>query len=130
MLVAASFCYAELVAVAGISFKMYLDDMLNNDLHQDSILAAIPSHPSSEVTNLLTCNLPPSDAIRSAVLAKIRQNEHFILLVNISGHHMDVKHQLSITMEQAKVEKLVVDLRSILHPVCSVPDDVLLEISL
>ncbi len=48
MLVAASFHYAELVAVTGISFKMYLDNMLNNDLHQDSILAAIPSHPLSE----------------------------------------------------------------------------------
>ncbi len=54
----------DLMVATGIIIKMYLEAILNTDLHQDSILAAIPSHPSSDVTDLFTCNLPPSDATR------------------------------------------------------------------
>ncbi len=104
------------MVVTGISIKMYLDDILNTDLHQDYILAAIPSHPSSDVTDLFTCNLPPSDAIRSTVLTKIQQYEHFIFLVNTSGHRVDVKRQSSIILERAKAKNLIVNLRSIVHP--------------
>ncbi len=118
----------DLMVATGIIIKMYLEAILNTDLHQDSILAAIPSHPSSDVTDLFTCNLPPSDATRSAILAKIQQYEHFIFLVNSYGHHVDVKRQSSIILERAKAKNLIVSLRSIVHPIRFVPDDVLLGI--
>ncbi len=116
------------MVATGTIIKMYLEAILNTDLHQDSILATIPLHPSSDVTDLFTCNLPPSDATRSAVLVKIQQYEHFIFLVNSYGHHIDVKWQSSIILERAKAKNLIISLRLIVHLICFVPDDILLGI--
>ncbi len=107
---------------------MNLDKMLFNNVVIESFTEAIPLPPSSEVTALLTHNLPPSDDIKSAILVKKKQCEHFISLVNSSGHRLDIKHQSSISVASTETEKLLVDLRSILHPIRSVPDDVLLDI--
>ncbi|KAK0429707.1 hypothetical protein EV421DRAFT_1914167 [Armillaria borealis] len=91
-------------------------------------MKAILSTPSPEIIDGLLHNLPPSDAIRSTVLAKIQECQHFIAMVNRFGHRLVVKDHLFLSMEKAKAEKLLVHLKSILHPVCCVPDDILLEL--
>ncbi len=99
-----------------------------NDIFKESIMKAILSPPLPEITEGLLHNLPPSDAIRPAVLAKIQECQHFITMVNRFGHCLAVKDHLFLSVEKAKVEKLLVHLRSTLHPICYVPDDVMLEL--
>ncbi|SJL14662.1 uncharacterized protein ARMOST_18127 [Armillaria ostoyae] len=91
-------------------------------------MKAIPSPPSPEIIDGLLHNLPPSDTIRPAVLAKIQECQHFIAAVNKFGHRLVVKDHLFLSVEKAKAEKLLVHLKSILHPIRCVPNDVLLEL--
>ncbi|KAK0429956.1 hypothetical protein EV421DRAFT_1913623 [Armillaria borealis] len=91
-------------------------------------MEAIPLSPSPEIIEGLTHNLPPSDAIRPAVLAKIQECQHFIATVNRFGHRLVVKDHLFLSMEKAKAEKLLVHLKLILHPIRCLPDNVLLEL--
>ncbi len=108
---------------------MDLDKLVFNNVSKESFMEpSIPLPPSPEIMEGFTHNLPPSDTIRPAVLAKMQEYQLFIAKVNKSDHRLVVKDLLLLSVERTRAETLLVCLKSILHPLRYVPNDILLEL--
>ncbi len=96
-----------------------------NELFLEGI--STPSSPSLDVTTMLTHNFPPSDHIRVVILRRIQEYERFLLSLDYE-YSLKGNKESFLSIEKTKAQNRLIDLKSILHPIRYVPDDVMLEV--
>ncbi len=96
-----------------------------NELFLEGI--STPSSPSLDVTTMLTHNFLPSDHIRVVILRRIQEYERFLLSLDYE-YSLKGNKESFLSIEKTKAQNRLIDLKSILHPIRYVPDDVMLEV--
>ncbi len=96
-----------------------------NELFLEGI--SIPSSPSLDVTTMLTHNFLPSDHIRVVILRRIQEYKCFLLSLNYK-YSLKGNKESFLFIEKMKAQSHLISLKSILHPICYIPDDIMLEV--
>ncbi|PBK93808.1 hypothetical protein ARMGADRAFT_928211, partial [Armillaria gallica] len=76
---------------------------------------------------MLTHNFLPSDHIRVVILRRIQEYERFLLALNYK-YSLKGNKESFLSIEKTNAQNHLIDLKSILHPIRYVPDDVVLEV--